>query len=635
MYAKLIALTIIICALSYTSYASNIRHDNIITDSVNIEQIVVTGSRIQATTNNLPMSISVVSEHQMQNRMEQSILPVLVERIPSLMITSRSVMGYGASTGSAGAMTMRGVGGGSGMLMLIDGHPQFMGIFSHPLTDTYQTLMAERIEVVRGPASVLYGSNAMGGVINILTKQQYENGVDTHLRTMYGSHNTFSTEVVNKTRFNKFNSVFSFGYNRSDGHRDNMDFEQYSGYAKLGYDFSSRWKSFADLNISQSYSSNPGPTGTPVFDNDMDILRGITSLSITNSYDKTSGALKLFYNFGDHYIDDGYGTGGTPRDSRFNSTDWMFGVTAFQNYKIWKGNQITAGLDLQRYGGHAWTSYINDKDDNDIAKKYMTDIAGYINSQQLLWDKLMINAGIRLDHHSVAGNKWIPQFGLSWFAGRNTTVKGIVSKGYRNPTMRELYMWGPANPELKPESLMNYEISVSQYLFDRRLSIDLNFYYINGDNSIVETPDPDARPGWRYMNTGKIENYGLEFSANYFILPNLNFNANYSYLHMKRKIAAAPEHKLYTGIDYSLKKWSFSAGLQYVNNLITQAPDPIGNTIEQKESFLLWNARISYKTTKWLDIFVRGENLLDKNYQMYAGYPMPGATIFGGITMKF
>lgn len=624
MRKSLLSVFVFAVGVGVPAYADS-SADQIVADTtIHAGQVVVTGSRVQSTTNNLPMSVSVVTEQQLENRMEQSVLPLLVERVPSLMITSRSVMGYGASTGAAGAMTMRGVGGnGSQMLMLIDGHPQFMGLFSHPLADTYQTLMAERVEVVRGPASVLYGSNAMGGVINVLTRQQKEDGVNTRVRAMYGSHNTLSTEAVNTTRFGKFSSVLSFGYNRSDGHRDNMNFEQYSGYGKVGYDFLPNWKSFADFNLSKTYSSNPGAVTAPMFDNDMDILRGIASLSLQNEYERTSGALKLFYNYGDHFINDGYREGGTPRDSRFNSDDWMLGVTAFQNYSFFKGNQTTAGFDFQRYGGHAWNSYVNGNPKQDITKEYVSDLAGYVNFQQLLWDKLTVNAGVRFDHHSVAGNEWIPQFGLSYQAARNTTLKGIVSKGYRNPNIRELYMFGPRNPDLEPESLMSYELAVNQYLFDRSLRLELNFYYIKGKNTIILVPSNNGPGQW--MNTGKIENYGLEFSADYRILPNLGVNANYSYLHMKNDVPASPEHKLYAGVDYSFRKWVFSTGLQYVHGLILD---------DGKESFSLWNARVSYKATRWLDVFVRGENLLDHKYQMYTGYPMPGATVFGGVLVR-
>ena len=165
-------------------------------------------------------------------------------------------------------------------------------------------------------------------------------------------------------------------------------------------------------------------------------------------------------------------------------------------------------------------------------------------------------------------------------------------------------------------------------------SVELNMYYIKGKNSIVAAP-ADNRAGWQYMNTGELENYGAEFSADYRINGNLTVFANYSYLHMKREIAASPEHKAYIGADYSVNRWLFSTGLQYVHNLVTEAADPVAGTPVEKESFLLWNARVSFTAAKWLTLYLRGENLLNSKYSMYKGYPMPGATVFGGITVNF
>ena len=102
-------------------------------------------------------------------------------------------------------------------------------------------MMTERVEVLRGPASVLYGSNAMGGVINIVTRQMKEEGSKTDIQAAYGSYNTLQTEVTNRLKRGRFSSIVTGSYNRSDGHRPDMDFEQYGGYAKLGYDFNDRW----------------------------------------------------------------------------------------------------------------------------------------------------------------------------------------------------------------------------------------------------------------------------------------------------------------------------------------------------------------------------------------------------------
>ena len=199
------------------------------------------------------------------------------------------------------------------MLVLIDGHPQYMGLFGHPISDAYQTMLADRVEVLRGPASVLYGSNAMGGVINIVTRKMQEDGTKTHINIGGGSYGTLQTEATNqvkKGKFSstvsaeatnqvkkdKFSSTVSASYNRSDGHRPDMGFEQYGGYAKLGYDFNEYWRAWGDVNITHFNASNPGEITDLLYDNDSRITRGMASAMIENHYERTSGALSFFYN---------------------------------------------------------------------------------------------------------------------------------------------------------------------------------------------------------------------------------------------------------------------------------------------------------------------------------------------------
>ena len=123
-----------------------------------IGEVVVTGTRHETDVRHLPMTISVVGRQKIAEGFQPSLLPTLTEQIPGLFVTGRGIMGYGVSGGAAGQMTLRGVGGGptTGLLVLIDGHPQYMGLMGHPIADAYQSMLADRVEVVRGPASVLY-----------------------------------------------------------------------------------------------------------------------------------------------------------------------------------------------------------------------------------------------------------------------------------------------------------------------------------------------------------------------------------------------------------------------------------------------------------------------------------------------
>lgn len=598
-------------------------------DTIRLDEVIVTGTMPKVNLRNLPMSISVISGKQIEERVQPSLLPLLTEEVPGLFITQRGVMGYGVANGSAGGMSIRGIGGAptAGVLILIDGHPQYMGLMGHPLADSYQSMMTERVEVVRGPASVLYGSNAMGGVINIITRQQQRDGSHAMGQVMYGSYNTLNAEASAGWKKDKLHLNGNIGYNRSDGHRENMEFEQWNGYAKVGYDISPNWKSFADLNISNTESSNPGPVTALMIDNDADITRGMASLAVENEYANTSGAVKLFYNFGTHKINDGISilSSALPPEYRFHSSDRMAGISVYQSYSLFRGNKTTAGFDYQHFGGEAFNKFPDEANNQQLADTSLYNIAGYLNLQQtILNNKLTLNAGIRYDYHENNGPEWIPQLGASFTPSATTVLKAIVSKGFRNPTIREMYMFPPQNPDLKPERLMNYEISLLQMLMENRLSLGINLFYIKGDN-MIQQPEPNRG---KWANIGEVENKGFEVSTTFQATRELRFSANYSYLDMTHRILAAPEHKLYVSGNYTKRRWAISSGIQYIGNIYTSLTEP------GQESFLLWNARVNYQALDWLGIFAKGENLLGQEYEINAGYPMPGATIFGGIRVK-
>lgn len=543
-----------------------------------IDEVVVTGTRNATDVRHLSQTVSVLNRTRIEQSMQSSLLPVLTEQIPGLFTTARGMMGYGVSDGAAGGISLRGLSGGNARLMvLIDGHPQYAGIFGHPISDSYQTLLADKVEVLRGPASVLYGSNAMGGVINIVTRKMQEDGVRTNLHTGYGSYNTLETELTNRIRKGRFSSVLSGSYNRTDGHRENMPFEQYGGYAKVGYELTDNWKTYADVNVTHFNATSPGPVSAPLLEGDQRITRGVTSFALENRYEKTSGALSFFYNWGDHWINDGYtpSEGETPQDGRFNSFDNMMGVSLYQSTQFFKGNRVTLGLDWFRYGGEAWTDYVKGENAgtrSDLVNKHENEVAGYMDFRQNIGAWLTFNAGLRVDHHSRVGTEWVPQAGLAFHLPCNMELKTSVTKGFRYPTLREMYMFRPQNPDLKPESMWNYELAFSQRLLGGRLHYGINLFYIDGKNLILTLPNPNGS-GMLNQNSGKIDNTGVEFQVAYRIDNSWSVDANYSFLHMENPVVAAPEHKLYAGAAFSKGRWNVSTGLQYIAGLYTSV-DP-------------------------------------------------------------
>lgn len=173
---------------------------------------------------------------------------------------------------------------------------------------------------------------------------------------------------------------------------------------------------------------------------------------------------------------------------------------------------------------------------------------------------------------------------------------------------------------------MNYELSFTGQLLGGAMSYGVNLYYINGDNIIMT--DPALR---KNVNSGEIENWGVETNLGYHINRHWQINANYSWLHMENPVLAAPEHKLYAGADFTQGRWSLSTGIQYVKGLHTS----VTPGKEKQESFVLWNLRANYRLCSFADVFVKGENLLAQRYEINAGFPMPKATVMGGVNINF
>ena len=602
------------------------------TDSLALQEVVVTGTRSATDVRHLPMTVTVINHETLTRQHQASVLPTVMQEVPGLFVTSRALMGYGVSTGAAGGINLRGITGGAGQLMvLIDGHPQYQGIYGHPISDSYQTLMAERVEVLRGPASMLYGSNAMGGVLNIVTRgAARQDGVTTNVTLGAGSYGTVQTEASNQIRSGRFSSTVATQYNRTDNHRPHMGFEQYGGYLKLGYDLNDHWNTYIDADIIHFNASNPGSTDKPMYDADQWITRGVVSAAIENHYGKTSGALSVYSNFGRHKIDDGTADPTQPTQRYFRSKDALTGVSWYQSAQLFEGNRLTIGVDYQHIYGNAYytskqTGEVLDTPNKQSGKSYRNEVAGYVDFRQDLLTWLTIDAGIRLDHHNITGTEWVPQAGIVVRPIETGEAKAMVSKGFRNPTMREMYLYPPSNTDLEPERLWNYELSWRHRLTD--FTYGANLFYIKGDN-MIQTIPVDGKP--RNVNTGKIENWGFEIEAKYAVSSHFNLSANSSYLHMKNKVVAAPEFTGYLGADYHQNKWATTLGLKYIGSLYTA----VGND-EAKENFCLLSASVTYALSRNLSLWARGENLLAQKYEINLGYPMPRATFMGGVNVNF
>lgn len=602
---------------------------------INLKGVVITANKINVNRNSVPLSISVINRDQIEASSESALLPVLSERVPGLFVTEKGITGFGVSAGSAGTVNIRGVGQGNKVLMLFDGQPQWAGLFGHSLPDTYVASDVEKVEVIRGPGSLLYGSNAMGGVVNIITRRHMQEGRRTQARIMYGSYNTQKYMINNGYNVGKFSSFVSVNHDRTDGHRANSKFHITNGFANLGYQFNDKYKVLGNISLAKFKNENPGLIYEPLTDNVMDILRGTTSLAVENNYGKVSGALRVFYNWGHHHINDGYTASQKPQTAYFLSDDHNTGVMFYQSFRLFKGNSFTIGVDYKNWGGKAWNESISTGEKTkDLADKSINETAGYLIVQQDLCDLISLNAGLRYEHNSVFGGEWIPQGGIAIRPFEGNTIKASVSKGFRSPNIKEMYMFPPQNPDLKPESMMNYEVSIGQFFLENRLHAELTGFYIKGKN-LIETLPVEGQEKKLNQNTGPFTNKGIEFEISYEICKNLMVDANYSYLHTSKPLLAAPAHKGYGGVTYTPGRFTFNVSVQSIFDLYILAEKDKPNI---KEDYTTLNARAAYRfgtLDKGLNLFVKGENLTATQYSINNGFPMPKAIVMGGVEVTF
>ena len=598
-------------------------------DTMNLNEVVVTAP-LKTDPELIPLNVTQISSSQIEQSGESSLLPVLTAKVAGLFVTERGFAVYGVSGGSAGTVNIRGVGQGNKVLFMIDGQPQWAGVFGHSVADTYVANGIERIEVVKGPSSLLYGSNAMGGSINLITHTQREDGLTGRARAMFGSFSTQKFALSSGYKKGKFSATLSGQLDRSNGNRAGSAFWLANEFAQLKYAASRHWSLAGMLDMTQTHADNPGTLQDPLENMWADVVRGTGGLYIKNNYEKCDGGIQGYINWGRNNVDDGNTPGTTPKDYIFHSTDYNMGVTAYESLYLWQANTLSAGIDFQHWGGHVWNT---NKEDESIrtseARHNVNEIAGYVMMQQgFFHDILNINGGVRLQHGSTYGNEWVPQAGFIVRPTGTAQIKGSFSKGFRAPNIRELYLYPPANPDLKPEYMLNYELSYRQHFLDYRLMLGAAIFYIDGRN-MIQTVREDGRP--RNVNTGKFRNKGFEVEAAYSILSNLQASASWSYLHTDSDNLYSPKNKLNAEVTYSPGDFSFT--LEEMSIWSMQNGNPDGS----KESYSLLNLRAAYtlKGKAPVTLSVKIDNITDKHYQIIYGCPMPGTTLMGGVEFKF
>jgi len=590
--------------------------DNPPPDSVKyrLNPVIVTATKIAGAQKELAASVSVIDQAMIERASTNSVLALVSDVVPSVYITERAVMGYGVATGAAGGISIRGLGGSpvTEVLVLRDGRPDIMGLMGHPLPDAYSLDGVERIEVVRGPASFLYGTNAMGGVINIVSKSMTTDGFQTSLTGGYGTFNTQKLVANHGGKKGSWDYHLSAAVRKTDGHRDYSDYEgdQYS--AHLGYELSSRTKISMNGNLSNLNLFDPGPTTAASFaDHWYDIRRSGADLTVTHQSGLSESHLKLHGNFGRHRIYDG-----------FRSTDQTIGVMVYQNARPWSGNTSTIGFDIKRYGGEAKNNISNFS----FGTYYVTEYAPYLHTQQVLLRRFVASAGVRLEHNEIFGDEVVPKAGLVFHLNSATSWRLSIAKGFRSPSIRELYLFPAPTTDLEAERLWNYEVGWTQN-FGPRAKVDASLFREEGSNLIRL----EGRfPNFKLRNSGEFTHTGYEIMANWYPTDDLELNASWSKLDLGDQTMSSPGKKLTAYASYRFTMVRLTGSVVRVMELY--GADMRANPLKD---YTVVNLIAHAKILHPIGLSLNVENVLDADYQTMLGYPMPGRMLSFDLSYNF
>lgn len=567
--------------------------------------VVVTATKVASAQRDLAASITVIQGPRLEMAETSSVLELVAKQTPGVFLTQKGIMGYGVASGAAGGLTVRGLGGSpvTQVLVLIDGRPDIMGMMGHPIPDAYELDGIERIEVVRGPASFLYGTNAMGGVVNIIPRRLTSNGFETSASVSYGSFDTRKLIARHGGRIGSFDYYLTASDKHTDGHRANSQYDgqHYSG--RMSYRISETGRLTLNSNYAQFKLYDPGTIDAPVQDHWYNIERWGADLTYEQKSRLGESYIKLHGNFGNHAIYDGW-----------RSNDHTIGTMLYHNFKPWLGSTATIGFDIKQYGGHG-ENIIRGKD---FGEHWITEYAPYVHLQQLLFGKAIASAGIRQEHHQIYGDELLPKFGLVYRLFKSTNLRASISKGFRSPTIRELYLFPAPTPNLQPERLWSYEAGI-EHQISKQLLIDFAAFRSKGENLIR------LHGNWSNFslkNSGSFDHQGVEVTAKYNPTDRLFASTSISVMDTGDETRATPGTMVSASLSYSWYKIILLADAVHVRGLY-------GSDFhkDKLDNYTLADIRLGANLIKGLRLSILVRNALDETYQTMLGFPMPGRTL--------
>lgn len=577
-----------------------------------MDEIVVTATRTEKAIKDLSATVSVIPREEIEASHANSCMDIL-NTLPGLFVQRTGAFGRAD-------VDIRGIGErGRKVMVLVDGRPVKMGLFGCTVTHSLPLNNVERIEVVRGPASVLYGSDALGGVINIITRKLV-GAQEVDYTFSYGTHDSFQHRLRAGGSRGPLTFYATADKRQSDGHLPNAAYDGRDFTAQAGYEITEHVEAMFSGKYFEAHKEEPlraTDPDTSVSDVWNDYERGAMDLTFTGKWARWSGSVKLYRNFGEHEFSDGW-----------HSKDFTNGVMLNGSGRLLAGNELTVGAEFRQQGGERLSGSPGEWD--------KTEVAVFFHDEQILLSKWVFTFGARYNHDEFAGNVLCPQIGLVFHPREGTVLRGTVNKGFRAPQINELYLFPPSNTDLKSEEVWNYEVGVTQRIVEG-VDVDLAGYRMKGEHLIQKEKHATPPPMFLFRNTGEFEFKGIEVGVRARIGNALSARMCYTYLDPGEKTTGRPGDKVDVALRYAWSKLAVSLTTQYVADYY--AADDCGKPISD---YLVTDVRLSYEIIPGLQASLAVDNVLDKEYEVYAALPgrsaglfsMPQRTFTTGLTFK-
>jgi len=594
---------------------------------------------VVVTPDEMPNESATTAE-QISRTSARTVFDALEELSPAAFVTRRGVMGYGIATNGSGAVSIRGVGGSpnTDVLVVLDGRPDFQGQMGHTLPDFYSLSDTGSIRLTEGPASVLYGSNAMGGAVEIAPRKPAR-GTEFELQSSMGSFGTVQNRLFAGSRAGRGIYTASAGINNTDGDRPYSAYHSQDGSLSAELQINSIWNASLAGNYGHFLVQDPAPiyATTPTdLPNSASVGRGGLSFDLGNATPSLNGYTRFYSTWGHNATAD--------RDDTTNNFDSQDRITGGRVYQSWTPQCVRTQSNLAVDFGGDFVNYGGAAENFNVARTSITnyggehqinDDAGFVRVHWSPSAKTLVNAGLRYQHNSQFGSIAVPEFGAQWHASRIFSLAASASRGFRNPTLRELYLFPGPNPNLQPEREWSYEATVQARL-SQNLAASTTFYYANIANQINPIFNTSTF-SLLVVNNGNAINKGVETTLRWSGIGapghhHLSVTTGYAFLSSTNINALVPANKANLAVDLDLKRAFLHATVQAVGKRNTDAapaaPAQLGGYTEA-------GLKLTVPLPRNLSFFATADNLLNHRYQALTGYPMPGINGAGGFVLHF